>query len=166
MALFALNTGLRDQEICGMKWADECKVSGLDTTVFIIDDIRAKNKYERIVPLNSVARSIVAGRRNNKSDYVFDYQGRKLDRMTNRAWRSAREAVGLKLVRVHDLRHTFGMRLRAAGVGFEDRQDLLGHFANRITTHYSKVEISRLIDCVELLCETRKPELTLIRRVI
>ena len=166
MALFALNTGLRDQEICAMKWTDECKVSGLDTTVFIIDDIRAKNKYERIVPLNSVARSIVAGRRNNKSEYVFDYQGRKLDRMTNRAWRSGREAVGLKLVRVHDLRHTFGMRLRAAGVGFEDRQDLLGHHAGRITTHYSKVEISRLIDCVELLCETRKPELTLIRRVI
>ena len=96
-----------------MRWTDECKVSDLDTTVFI----RTKNKRERIVPLNSVARSIVAGRRNNKSEYVFDYQGRKLDRMTNRAWRRAREAVGLNLVRVHDLRHTFGMRLRAAGVG-------------------------------------------------
>lgn len=166
MALFALNTGLRDQEICGMKWSDECKVSGLDTSVFIIEDVRAKNEYERIVPLNSVARSIVASRRDNKSEYVFDYKGRKLDRMMNRAWRDAREAVDLKLVRVHDMRHTFGMRLRAAGVGFEDRQDLLGHHAGRITTHYSKVEISRLIDCVELLCETRKPELTLIRRVV
>jgi hypothetical protein len=28
------------------------------------------------------------------------------------------------------------------------------------------VEIARLIECVELLCETRKPELTLIRRVV
>ena len=166
MVLFALNTGLRDQEICGLKWSEECKVSGLDTTVFIIEESRANNNRERIVPLNSVARSIVASRRDNKSEYVFDFKGRKLERTNNRAWRSAREAVGLKLVRVHDLRHTFGMRLRAAGVGFEDRQDLLGHFANRITTHYSKVEISRLIDCVELLCETRKPESTLIRRVI
>lgn len=26
--------------------------------------------------------------------------------------------------RVHDLKHTFGRRLRAAGVSFEDRQDL------------------------------------------
>jgi integrase len=86
--------------------------------------------------------------------------------MMNRAWRDAREAVDLKLVRVHDMRHTFGMRLRAVGVGFEDRQDLLGHHAGRITTHYSKVEIARLIDCVELLCEARKPELTLIRRVV
>lgn len=164
MALFSLNTGLRDQEICAMKWDDECKVNGLDTTVFIISEERAKNEHERIVPLNSVARSIVASRRGNNSNYVFDYAGRKLDRINNKAWRKARESVGLKDVRVHDLRHTFGMRLRAAGVSFEDRQDLLGHHAGRITTHYSRVEIARLIECVELLCEVRKPELTLIRR--
>lgn len=163
MALFALNTGLRDQEICGMKWADECRVNGLEATVFIISEARAKNEHERVVPLNSIAQSIVTGRRGNNSDYVFDYEGRKLDRMNNRAWRKAREAVGLKDVRVHDLRHTFGMRLRAVGVSFEDRQDLLGHHAGRITTHYSKVEISRLIECVELLCVDRKPELTLVR---
>lgn len=166
MALFSLNTGLRDQEICGMKWSDECKLSGTDKSIFIISEERAKNEHERIVPLNSVARSIVASRRGNKSDYVFDFEGRKLDRINNKAWRKARESVGLAEVRVHDLRHTFGMRLRAAGVGFEDRQDLLGHHAGRITTHYSKVEISRLIECVELLCETRNPELTLIRRFV
>jgi integrase len=147
-----------------MKWTDECKVNGLETTVFIISEERAKNEHERIVPLNSVARSIVQSRRGNKSDYVFDYEGRKLDRINNKAWRKAREAVGLADVRVHDLRHTFGMRLRAVGVSFEDRQDLLGHHAGRITTHYSKVEIARLIECVEMLCEARKPELTLIRR--
>ena len=166
MALFALNTGLRDQEICGLKWSEECKVSGLDTTVFIIEESRTKNNRERIVPLNSVARSIVASRRDNKSEYVFDFKGRKLERMSNRAWRMAREANELKSVRVHDMRHTFGMRLRAAGVSIEDRQDLFGHHAGRITTHYSKVEISHLIDCVELLCENRRPELTLIRRVV
>ena len=37
------------------------------------------------------------------------------------------EEVKLHQVRVHDLKHTFGRRLRAAGVSFEDRQDLLGH---------------------------------------
>ncbi len=166
MVLFALNTGLRDQEICAMKWDSECKVSGLDTTVFIISEERAKNEHERIVPLNAVARSIVASRRGNDSEFVFAYQGRKLNRINNDGWRKARESVELKDVRVHDLRHTFGMRLRAAGVGFEDRQDLLGHHAGRITTHYSKVEINRLIECVEMLCEARKPELTLIRRVV
>lgn len=166
MALFSLNTGLRDQEICGMRWNDECKLSGTDKSVFIISEERAKNEHERIVPLNSIAQSIVNSKRGNGSDYVFAFEGRKLDRMTNNAWRKARKSVELKEVRVHDLRHTFGMRLRAAGVSFEDRQDLLGHHAGRITTHYSKVEINRLIECVELLCEARKPELTLIRRVV
>jgi integrase len=108
----------------------------------------------------------VNNRRENGSDYVFAHKGRKLARMTNAAWRKGRESVDLKEVRVHDLRHTFGMRLRAVGVLYEDRQDLLGHHAGRITTHYSKVEINRLIECVELLCEARKPELTLIRRVV
>ena len=37
-------------------------------------------------------------------------------------------------------RHTFGRRFRAAGVSFEDRQDLLGHKSGRITTHYSAAE--------------------------
>ena len=106
-------------------------------------------------------------RRGNKSVYVFANKGGKLSRMTNTAWRKARKAAGLAEVRIHDLRHTFGMRLRAVGVCFEDRQDLLGHYASRITTHYSKVEIGRLIECVELLCvhDNRAPELTLTRNI-
>jgi len=35
--------------------------------------------------------------------------------------------MGFRRVRVHHMKHTFGRRLRAAGVSFEDRQDLLGH---------------------------------------
>ena len=57
--------------------------------------------------------------------------------------------------RVHDLRHTFGHRLRAAGVGFEDRQDLLGHKSDRITTHYSAPDIARLIEAAESVCKRR-----------
>ncbi len=46
-------------------------------------------------------------------------------------------------------------RLRAAGVGFEDRQDLLGHKSERITTHYSAPDIARLIEAAEKVCERR-----------
>ena len=59
-------------------------------------------------------------------------------------------------MRVHDLRHTFGHRLRAAGVGFEDRQDLLGHKSGRITTHYSAPDLHRLVEAVETLVERRR----------
>ncbi|WP_235379167.1 tyrosine-type recombinase/integrase [Candidatus Coxiella mudrowiae] len=47
---------------------------------------------------------------------------------------------------VHDLKHTFGRWLRAAGVMLEDRQDLLGHKSDRITTHYSAAEIKNFIE--------------------
>jgi integrase len=43
--------------------------------------------------------------------------------------------AGLPEVWAHDLKHTFGRRLRAAGVIFEDRQDLLGHKSGRVTKH-------------------------------
>ncbi len=55
-------------------------------------------------------------------------------------------------VRVHDLKHTFGRRLRAAGVSFEDRQDLMGHKSNRITTHYSAPELKNLINAANKVC--------------
>lgn len=55
-------------------------------------------------------------------------------------------------MRVHDLKHTYGRRLRNAGVNFEDRQDLLGHTSGRITTHYSPSEITKLIEAANKAC--------------
>ncbi|HET9107027.1 MAG TPA: tyrosine-type recombinase/integrase, partial [Steroidobacteraceae bacterium] len=60
---------------------------------------------------------------------------------------------GFRTVRVHDLKHTYGRRLRAAGVSFEDRQDLLGHKSTRITTHYSAAELANLIAASEKALE-------------
>jgi integrase len=151
MALFAVHTGCRDQEICGLQWAWEHKVNGDNTTVFILPGNITKNGKERIIPLNAVARSIVEARRQVGGEHVFSLNGKRLQRMNNRAWQQARIAAGMPSVRVHDLRHTFGNRLRYAGVSYEDRQDLLGHHAGRITSHYCKADIYRLIEAVELL---------------
>ena len=72
--------------------------------------------------------------------------------MTTTAWKTERSKVGLGQVRIHDLKHTFGRRLRSAGVSFEDRQDLLGHKSGRITTHYSAPELINLIEGSERVC--------------
>ena len=81
-----------------------------------------------------------------RDEYVFVYRGRPIETMHNTGRQEARKRVQLPHVRVHDLKHTFGRRLRAAGVSFEDRQDLLGHRAGRITTHYSAAELANLIE--------------------
>jgi hypothetical protein len=68
-------------------------------------------------------------------------------------------------LRVHDLKPTFGRGLRAAGVSFEDRQDLLGHRLGRITTHYSSAELENLYQAANRVCERQKSGvvLTLLR---
>jgi hypothetical protein len=54
------------------------------------------------------------------------HRGRPMSTMNNTAWKRVRREAGLCAVRIHDLRHTFGCRLRAAGVSAEDREALLG----------------------------------------
>jgi len=164
MGLFAVNTGCRDQEICHLRWEWEVPLSEKGS-VFIIPRHRVKNREERLVVLNRIARSVVESMRGQHPEYVFTYQNKPTQKMSNSAWNKARIRAGLSQVRVHDLKHTFGRRLRAAGVSFEDRQDLLGHKSGRITTHYSAAELGNLIEAANKVCESRRnsPLLTLLR---
>jgi len=146
MALFKVNTGCREHEVCSLRWEWEIDVPELATSVFLIPEERVKNGEERLVVLNKVAKSIVESARGKNRIHVFTYCGRRLTKMNNSGWQTARRKTGLSQVRVHDLKHTFGRRLRAAGVSFEDRQDLLGHRSGRITSHYSAAELGNLIE--------------------
>lgn len=168
MALFAVNTGCRDQEVCSLRWSWEVEVPELATSVFIIPGSRVKNGDERLVVLNPVAASVVEARRGIDAIFVFTYRGRPISRMLTSGWKRARSRAELPHVRVHDLKHTYGRRLRAAGVSFEDRQDLLGHRSGRITTHYSAAELSRLIDASNSIVDRggTKPELVVLRGAI
>jgi hypothetical protein len=49
MALFKVNTGLREPEVCGLKWEYEVKVPELETSVFVIPGGSVKNGEERLV---------------------------------------------------------------------------------------------------------------------
>jgi integrase len=165
MALFAVNTGCRDAELCNLQWDWEVKVPELGTSVFIVPGLRVKNGEDRLVVLNRIARRVVDARRGKHATYVFAFKGKPVRRMLNSAWKKARARAGLDGLRVHDLKHTFGRRLRASGVSFEDRQDLLGHRSGRITTHYSAADLSRLIEAANSVVERdgRRPELVVLR---
>jgi integrase len=117
MALFIANTGLRDAEICGLRWEWEARLHGLDGTAFVLPAGKLKSRYEGLVLLNRTAQNIVEAQRGKHPSFVFNYRGKPITRMLNSAWLRARKVAGID-VRVHDLRHTFGMRLRAAAVAF------------------------------------------------
>ena len=83
---------------------------------------------------------------STNSDYVFTYRGKNLDCMNNTASQDGRKRAaqkykkrfdkkahwGFEHLRIYDLKHTFGRRLRTAGVGEETRKVLLG---NMLGTH-------------------------------
>ena len=166
MALFKVNVGCRDAEVCNLRWDWEVSVPELQTSVFILPEWIVKNGQERLVVLNRIAMSVINSRRGKHPTHVFSHNGKPLIRMGNSGWQRATKRAGLPEVRVHDLKHTFGRRLRAAGVSFEDRQDLLGHKSSRMTTHYSAPELSRLIEAANTVCDRggNRPALVVLRK--
>ena len=144
-------------------------VPQLKTAVFIIPGQQVKNGDDRLVVLNTVALNVVMRQQGTHPTHVFTFKGKPISRMLNSAWLRARKSIGLPQVRVHDLKHTFGRRLRSAGISFEDRQDLLGHRSGRITTHYSAAELSHLLEAANKVCQKKgdeqQPEIVVLRRL-
>ena len=166
MALFKVNTGTRQEEVCGLRWEWEQKVPELDRSIFIIPGRLVKNREDRLVVLNDVAWNVVNELRRKHSEYVFTYNGQRTQKMNTHAWVKARTRAELPLVRVHDLKHTFGRRLRAAGVPLETRKVLLGHCNGDITTHYSAPELEELQQAANQVCRKnsgKNPAMTLLR---
>jgi integrase len=194
MALFKVNTGCREQEVCKLRWDWEIAVPEIGASVFLIPEgfggrhakSGVKNGEDRLVVLNSVAQKVIATQRGLHPSLVFPY-GKSdesgptaVHRMNDSAWKKARVRAankweeihgspahpGYRSLRIHDLKHTFGRRLRAAGVTEEDRKALLGHKNGSITSHYSSAELDQLIDAANRVSHTdsRAPALTILKR--
>jgi integrase len=141
-----------------------------------------KNGESRVIVLNDAAQAVIERARGRHRRFVFVSPRRRapLGHLRSAGWHGARRRAagryqerfgmeapaGFRTVRVHDLRHTFGRRLRAAGVSLEDRRDLLGHKGPDITTHYSAAEIGRLIEAANLIVGSRETSTPTLWRVI
>lgn len=176
VALFAVNTGCRKAEIFGLKWTDLQRVPeiGPDAFVFILRN--TKNGHPRPVICNSYARKAVEFQRKwqaklGRSEYVFPSNSAptRFGRSTGgNVWQHAWKRAGLPsdpLIRkgMHNARHTFAHRLRAAGVPAEDRNALLGHANADLSTHYAQADLARLFEHAEKVCQRR--ETTVLRAV-
>jgi hypothetical protein len=62
------------------------------------------------------------------------------------SWNTARCSVGLRDVRVHDLRHSFASALVNRGATLFDVQKLLGHSSPKMTERYSHLTPGRLME--------------------
>lgn len=168
MMLFALNTGARDDNVCGLRWEWERPVPELERSVFLIPAEEFKSKRPHVLIVNDVAWRIVEQQRGVHPTHVFAYRRERVkhhdrapamawspvETMNNTGFQTARAAAKLPKVRVHDLRHTFAQRLRDAGVSEEDRALLLGHAIAGMPQHYATATIARLVDVANKVGET------------
>ena len=84
---------------------------------------------------------------------IMEYS--RIATMNNTGFQGARAAAGLSAVRVHDLRHTYGLRLRDAGVSEEDRALLMGQAIAGMPQHYAAATIERLVETANKVQATR-----------
>lgn len=166
MALFTLNTGVRDDVVCNLRWEWEIKVPELGLSVFEVPRQHVKGKRRsRVVVCNSVAQSIVEAARGMHPEFVFVWRRertknvdqapamgyRPIALMSNNGWMRGRTKAGLGDLHVHDLRHTVGMRLREAGVSEATRADILWHSTGSMTNHYSVAQLAELHAALEAI---------------
>lgn len=158
--LFAVNTGARMGEVMSLKWAHMQHIHSLGTFVFVVD---GKNGQERALIVNSLGR--LAVERQNGGEYVFRKPGRHdWARPCSTAWRKAGLPDDPRVKKgPHNLRHTFGLRLRFWEVPEEDRNLLLGHANASLAQHYAHAAVERLTAQAELV--TKRKEITILRSV-
>ena len=149
--LAAAFTGLRQSELLGLRWRDvdwdarRIRVR----TAFVRGEHSKEGKSDlstrRSVPMSDRlaaelnrwrARSVYG--RDDDLVVAHPELGTPLDRtkVTRRFQRACRDA-GVRIVRFHDLRHTFATRLAASGVPLRTIQEFLGHADLKTTQIYA-----------------------------
>src|SRR3989337_1068203 len=112
--VFALNTGMRQDEILSLQWSQIDLIRRTATLLI------TKNKEKRTVPINQTVYDLLKFKSKIRylSGYVFTSQAgiKIIARNLLKAYYDTRKKAGLEDVRFHDLRHTFATRLVQAGV--------------------------------------------------
>jgi integrase len=147
--LTAAMTGMRQGELFALRWMD---------VDWLAHRVRVRRNYvlgqfgtpkskrsSRSIPLaDQVARELEllfqASSFQGDADLVFGHPhtGRPLDRSrTLKRFKAALARGGVREIRFHDLRHTFGTRMAAAGVPIRTLQEWMGHRDCKTTLIYA-----------------------------
>lgn len=147
---FALNTGMRQGEILGLRWKDVNLFKG----IVILD--MTKNGERRSIPLNKTTWELLKTKakvRYLAGDYVFTNDaGNKMDGGNLRTdYMKVLKKAKIEAFTFHDLRHTFATRLVQRGIDLYKVQKLLGHRDNKTTQRYAHHYPESLRDGVNIL---------------
>ena len=109
-----------------------------------------KNGKHRQVPLTQRAIDAIDTMPKGKSNYVF-YHPESLTRWRNcrKPWNAAQKKSGYSWLRIHDLRHAYGIRLAEEGVPMHFISEVMGHhsvdFTRKQYARFSPESASRAV---------------------
>ena len=127
-----LLTGRRISEVLGLKYSD----INFETNTFRIPSNRAKGKKDLIFNLDSYLIDAIdrQAQANNIKDYTLNTRIFTYTKETPRIhFQSLLKALGIKKLRLHDIRHMLGSTLVQNGVPIADISVMLGHSSIAIT---------------------------------
>ncbi|WP_028065793.1 tyrosine-type recombinase/integrase [Solirubrobacter soli] len=149
--LAAGTTGLRQSELLGLRWRDvDMRAQRLRVrNAWVRSEHSGEGKSDlstkRSVPMTDRLTGELRAWRlrtvySDDEDLVFGHPdlGVPLDRTKlSRKFKEACEEAGVRVIRFHDLRHTFATTLAAAGVPLRTIQEYLGHADLKTTQIYA-----------------------------
>jgi integrase len=159
IAIFAVETGCRREEILSLQWKD-VDLFGKVATIF-----GKKTGERRTIPLSQRVFEVLKQRekvrmkvRSMTEDLVFTHPaGRRVNINTFRwAFDEALKKAKIKGLRFHDLRHTFASRLAQNGIDPYTTQKLMGHASFATTQRYAHHFVESLRRGIESLEISRK----------
>ena len=143
----AAYTGLRLGELLALRWKDidfDGSVMTVSRALSAGVETTTKSGRVRRVPLPEQAAAALL-RLRNRPDFIAAKElvfadptlGRPLHPVTVRKrYKHARDLVGARPLRFHDLRHTYGSLLAAGGVDLVTIKEMMGHSALSTTGRY------------------------------
>ncbi len=140
----ALNTGLRQGELLGLRWQDVDWLTGMITVP------RTKSGKPHRVPMNSQVQAVLNQVKDLSappSERVFPHTSRLLRTVFHKAVKRA----GLEPFRFHDLRHTFASRLAMHGANDRTIMALGGWHSPAMLGRYAHLSPTHLWNAVEQL---------------
>lgn len=133
MAEFALATGARQGAVKNLRWIDINR----EKRIAWIRSETSKSGKAVPLPLNDKALAVLDRCAGGHHEWVFTYEGQKIENVNTAAWTKALKRAGLEGFRWHDLRHTWASHHAMNGTPLQALQAMGGWSDPKMVKRYA-----------------------------
>ena len=140
--MLLISTGARLNEVLTATWSQINR----DTRTWKIPALNNKGKKVRSVPLNNSSLDVI-NQLDTEGEFEFLFVNRltgKPYRNIHKYWGKLREKAQMRMIRIHDMRHTHASLLANSGRSILEISRILGHSSVKVSERYTHLSTSTL----------------------